>query len=54
MFLEQGECRDKLKILKKQKKLGWHMITLLCQLHSPHEIISTICDFPYKIIEKCF
>ena len=23
-------------------------------LHSPHEIISTVCDFPYKIIEKCF
>ena len=20
----------------------------------PHEIISTVCDFPYKIIEKCF
>ena len=23
-------------------------------LHSPREIISTVCDFPYKIIEKCF
>ena len=29
-------------------------------IHSPHEIISTVCDFPYKIIErkvlsvKCF
>ena len=24
------------------------------KIHSPHEIISTVCDFPYKIIEKCF
>ena len=24
------------------------------KLHSPHEIISTVCDFPCKIIEKCF
>ena len=23
-------------------------------IHSPREIISTVCDFPYKIIEKCF
>ena len=23
-------------------------------LHFPHEIIRTVCDFPYKIIEKCF
>ena len=23
-------------------------------VHSPREIISTVCDFPYKIIEKCF
>ena len=23
-------------------------------LHSPYEIISTVCDFPQKIIEKCF
>ena len=23
-------------------------------VHSPHEIISTVYDFPYKIIEKCF
>ena len=23
-------------------------------LHSPREIISTVCDFPHKIIEKCF
>ena len=23
-------------------------------VHSPHKIISTVCDFPYKIIEKCF
>ena len=21
-------------------------------IHSPHEIISTVCDFPYKIMEK--
>ena len=24
------------------------------RVHSPHEIISTVFDFPYKIIEKCF
>ena len=24
------------------------------QVHSPPKIISTVCDFPYKIIEKCF
>ena len=23
-------------------------------LHSPHENVSTVCDFPHKIIEKCF
>ena len=23
-------------------------------IHSPHKIISMVCDFPYKIIEKCF
>ena len=23
-------------------------------LHSRHEIISMVCDFPHKIIEKCF
>ena len=23
-------------------------------LHSPYEIISTVCDFAWKIIEKCF
>ena len=23
-------------------------------VHSPHEIVSTVYDFPYKIIEKCF
>ena len=30
-------------------KCFWHIL-----VHSPHEIISTVCDFPYKIIEKCF
>ena len=28
--------------------------TIWNHLHSPCEIISTVCDFPYKIIEKCF
>ena len=23
-------------------------------IHSPREIIRMVCDFPYKIIEKCF
>ena len=26
----------------------------LIHIHYPREIISTVCDFPYKIIEKCF
>ena len=25
---------------------------ILYDLHSPHKIISTVCDFPHKIIEK--
>ena len=31
--------------------LVWYFLLIL---HSPHEIISTVCDFAYKIIEKCF
>ena len=31
--------------------MEWSDIKLV---HSPREIISTVCDFPYKIIEKCF
>ena len=34
---------------------GFHgEISMLSMLHSPREIISMVCDFPYKIIEKCF
>ena len=29
-------------------------INRILKLHSPHEIISTVCDFPLKIIGKCF
>ena len=24
------------------------------RVHSPHEIIGTVCDFPYKIIKSAF
>ena len=27
---------------------------LTAVIHSLHEIISTVCDFPYKIMEKFF
>ena len=29
-------------------------ISVTYDIHSPRGIISTVCDFPYKIIEKCF
>ena len=35
---------------------GKHVSLVLDKIviHSHHEIISTVCDFPFKIIEKCF
>ena len=34
--------------------VGGGFVPRLPYIHSPHEIISTVCDSPYKIIEKCF
>ena len=40
--------------LKRQVEDNFMSGNLFTDIHSPREIISTVCDFPYKIIEKCF
>ena len=40
--------------ITKTMAQGLHKVFLGQHVHSPHEIINMVCDFPYKIIEKCF
>ena len=47
------------KVMKKlidSKATGIHNIPneILKDSYTPHEIISMVCDFPYRTIEKCF
>ena len=37
-----------------ETRLAGTFFKCLPNVHSPHEIISAVCDFPHKIIEKCF
>ena len=62
-LVDQLRSNIRIAVLKYglNEAVSEHIYMLCCQvdalkelLHSPHEIISTVCDFPYKIIEKCF
>ena len=50
--IDTVETPDK-ELLSSREHMSSHGGQKL-EIHSPREIISTVCDFPYKVIEKCF